>query len=179
MLLLIISISAALTFSAAGYSVDHSFIGEGQWYTSTHIGSTDIEMSGIGDMSYASKHEKISIGSISKVGLEFDGSRGAIKIAATLGPELVYGFSARNSTHISLRSAIDTVSTEDTQDSNIGDLLLYSSSVHGQINGSMSEVMSDGTFMGRPVEISDLGGFGNFTINSTLSLKEYIGGEVK
>jgi hypothetical protein len=177
MLLLITSISVVLSFLAAGYNIDQSFVGEGQWYTSTHLGSTDIEMSGIGDMSYASKGEMIDVGSISKVGLEFDGSRGAVKVASSLGPEILYGFSAKNSTHISFRSTIDTVSSEETQDSNVGDLLLYSSSVHGQINGSMSEVMSDGVVMGRPVEISDLGGVGNFTINSTLSLKEYIGGE--
>ena len=177
MLLLIISVSAVLSFLAAGYNIDQSFVGEGQWYTNTQIGSTDIEMSGIGDMSYASKGERVGAGSISKVGLEFDGSRGAVKVAASLGPELWYGFSAKNSTHISFRSTIDAASTEETQDSNIGDLLLYSSSVHGQINGSMSEVMSDGTFMGRPVKISDLGGFGNFTINSTLFLNEYVGGE--
>ena len=178
MLLLIISVSVALSL-AAGYNIDQSFVGEGQWYTTAQFGSTDIEMSGIGDMSYASKGEMVDAGSISKVGLEFDGSRGAVKVSASLGPEILYGFSAKNSTHISFRSTIDTISTEETQDSNIGNLLLYSSSVHGQINGSMSEVMSDGVVMGRPVEISDLGGVGNFTINSTLALKEYVGGERK
>ena len=70
MLLLIVSVSVALSFLAAGYNIDQSFVGEGQWYTNTQIGSTDIEMSGIGDMSYASKGEKVNAGSISKVGLE-------------------------------------------------------------------------------------------------------------
>jgi hypothetical protein len=165
--------------TVSGYTVDQTFVGEGQWYTDSKLGYTNIEMAGIGDMSYASKGEVLDIGSISKIGLEFDGSRGAIKVAAVLGPELWYGFSAKNSTKISFRSTIDTVSSESTQDSNMGDLLLYSSYVHGQINGSMSEVISDGVIMGRPIEISDIGGTGNFTINSSLNLKEYVGGERK
>jgi len=177
MLLMISSILTALSLSAVSYDIDQSFVGEGQWYTDNQFGPTRVEMSGVGDMSYAAKGNVVDIGSISKVGLEFDGSRGAVKVAASLGPELWYGFSAKNSTHISFRSTIDTVSSEETQDSNIGDLLLYSSFVHGQINGSISEVMSDGVVMGRPVEISDIGGTGNFTINSTLALKEYVGGE--
>ena len=95
MLLLIISVSVALSL-AAGYNIDQSFVGEGQWYTSTCLGSTDIEMSGTGDMSYASKGEMVDAGSISKVGLEFDGSRGVVKVAASLGPEILYGFSAKS-----------------------------------------------------------------------------------
>jgi hypothetical protein len=159
-----------------GLEVSQSFVGEGQWSTSIGMGTTSTEMSGQGDMSYASQGSITDAGVILKSGLEFDGSKGRVKLQANLGNSIILSSSTRNASHISLRTKIDTASSEDTQDSTIGSLLLHSASINGQINGSIGEEISNGFYIGRPIDVSRLTGVGNFTINSTINLKEYQAG---
>jgi len=166
----------ALISLSSGLEVSQSFVGEGQWSTSAKMGTIATEMSGQGDMSYAAQGDVTDSGAILKSGLEFDGSKGRVKIQSDLGNDVFFNTFARNASHISLRTKIDTASSEDTQDSTIGSLSLHSASINGQINGTFKEEISDGFHIGRPVEMSGLVGVGNFTINSSINLKEYWGG---
>lgn len=168
-----------MSLPAFGLEISQSFIGEGQWSTSSKMGAVSSEMSGQGDMSYASQGSVTEKGSILKSGLEFDGLRGRVKLVSDLGDNIIFNSFTHNASHISLRSKTDTVSSEDTQgDSTIGSLSLHSASINGQINGSFTEKVSDGMNMGRPIGASELEGVGNFTINSSINLKEYHMAEV-
>lgn len=172
-IIIYICLIAMLIMSGVGYELKQSFVGQGQWSTSSKLGATGLEMSGDGDMSYAAQGTCTKDGTILKTGLEFDGTRGRVRMIAAIGPDLLYSAMAGTATHISLRTGLDTITSEETQDSNIGELLLYGIYLNGQINGSVSEKISDGKYMGRPIQISGLGGVGNFTINSSIDLKEY------
>jgi len=164
-------------FPVLGLEISQSLVGEGHWSTSMGMGTTSTEMSGQGDMSYASQGSITDAGVILKSGLEFDGSKGRVKLQSNLGGNnIIFSTSARNANHISLRTKIDTASSEETQDSTIGSLSLHSASINGQINGSIGEEILSGLHMGRPVDVSKLEGIGNFTINSTVNLNEYQSG---
>jgi len=159
---------------AFGLEISQSFVGEGQWSTSSKMGPVSSEMSGNGDMSYASQGSITDKGVVIKSGLEFDGLKGRVKLLSDLGDNIVFNSFTRNASHISLRTKTDTLSSEDTQgDSTIGSLSLHSASINGQINGSFTEKVSDGVNMGRPIGASELESIGNFTINSSINLKEY------
>jgi hypothetical protein len=164
---------------SSGLDITQSLVGEGQWSTDVMMGGITTEMSGQGDMSYAAQGSSTgNSGAILKSGLEFDGLKGRIRIKSNLGNDIFFNSFARDANHISLRTKIDTVSSEDTQDSTIGSLSLHSVSLNGQINGSFKEDISNGFYMGRSIDVSKIVSVGNFTINSTLNLKEYYSGSV-
>ncbi len=160
---------------ASALEIDQSFRGTGEWSSCVNLGAAGYEMSGVGDMSYAAKSKLTPDGAALKSGLEFDGINGRARISGRLGPDLKYRLQAKEARNISLRSSID-ISTEETQDSNIGELLLYGVSIDGRINGTILEEIDNGKRMGRPVELSATRFIGIFEINSTVSLKEYQAG---
>ncbi len=173
MKLIIFLMAFLLCFSASAVEISQSFRGTGEWASSLALGTASSDMSGQGDMSYAAKARLTDSGATLKAGLEFDGIRGRAKVGSILGPKIGYLLNTQSCSNMSLRTAIDTISAEDTQDSVFGKLLLYSASLDGRLNGSMAEAVTDGSYMGRPIEISKLKGKGIFEINSSVVLKEY------
>ncbi len=173
MIKLIILLTILLLPMTGAVEISQSFRGTGEWSSSVQMGTASSEMGGTGDMSYAAKAKLTPDGASLKNGLEFDGVKGRAKISGILGPNLNYLMQAKGARNMSLRSTIDTISSEETQDSNIGRLLEYTAAVDGRINGTVMEEIDNGKHMGRPVELSKARGVGIFEINSSVALNEY------
>lgn len=165
-LILLLSVASAETIST-------SVRGNGDWDVAMNLGTAGSRMGGMGDMSYAAMATLTDDGALMKNGLDFDGRRGRFQVDGILGPDLDYSLEAFNATNISMRTNIDTLSKEETENSKIGKLLLYSTAIDGQINGSISESVFGKKIMGRPMELSRLHAIGSFEMNTNVGLDEY------
>lgn len=169
-LALMLAVSIAL---GTDLSLTQSVTGNGRWEATTDLGTAQTTAGGNGDMALASKGTLSEDGAYLQSGVDFKGTGGYMTIGSTL-IEYGYGMRAKNANSLSIRSKIDTLTSEETQDSVIGTYKMYGLTVNAKVDGDVGEELSNGLWMGRPVIISDFRGIeGNWSFNNTYGATAY------
>jgi len=158
---------------ASELSISQSVTGNGKWEMDTNLRTACMTAGGSGDMALATKGILKAEGAYLQSGVDFSGKNGYMTIGSSL-IDYGYNLKASDAKSLSIRTKVDTLTADETQDSVIGIYKTYGLTVKAQVNGSLNEDISQGMRMGRPVILSAFRGYsGVWYFNNSIDATEY------